>query len=124
LSVITTIGLDHLQILGNTISEIAFQKAGIMKPNVPVIIGKIEGEAQVVLEQIAQEKSAPFSAYGRDFHSVHHPTATNLNERFDYRTDEAYYADLEIRLMGAHQVENAATALHAYRCYCKQRNLS
>ncbi|MDZ7719375.1 MAG: folylpolyglutamate synthase/dihydrofolate synthase family protein [Balneolaceae bacterium] len=56
-SVITSIGLDHTNILGNTISEIAKEKGGIIKPNKPVVIGDLEPEAQTVIENIAKEKS-------------------------------------------------------------------
>ena len=60
LSIITSIGLDHTEILGDNIKSIAKEKAGIIKKNIPVIIGKISNEAEIVIKQIAKEKNAPF----------------------------------------------------------------
>lgn len=58
LSVITNIGFDHVQMLGNTLPEIAFEKAGIIKNNVPVIIGEYHSETYPVFEKIAREKKS------------------------------------------------------------------
>jgi dihydrofolate synthase/folylpolyglutamate synthase len=59
LSVITNIGFDHMAFLGNTLSDIAGEKAGIIKPNVPVVIGRTQPETEVVFRAKAQENSAP-----------------------------------------------------------------
>lgn len=59
LSIITNIGLDHVQLLGNTLPEIAFEKAGIIKGNTPVIIGEYEITTFPVFEKIAKERNAP-----------------------------------------------------------------
>lgn len=59
LSVITSIGLDHTQLLGNTLEEIAAEKAGIIKPGVPVLCGELPPDAQYVVEKTAHEKNAP-----------------------------------------------------------------
>ncbi|PNW27755.1 bifunctional folylpolyglutamate synthase/dihydrofolate synthase [Formosa algae] len=58
LSVITNIGLDHTQFLGTTLTEIASEKGGIIKPNVPVVIGETQEETQTVFETIAADKKA------------------------------------------------------------------
>ena len=58
-SVITNIGLDHTQFLGETLPEIAFEKAGIIKSNIPVVIGEFQKEVFPVFEKIAKDKSAP-----------------------------------------------------------------
>lgn len=55
-SVITTIGYDHMKILGNTLSEIAAQKAGIIKPRVPVVVGNLPDDALNVIKKTAQQK--------------------------------------------------------------------
>ncbi|MCL1849889.1 MAG: Mur ligase family protein [Bacteroidetes bacterium] len=60
LSVITNISLEHTQMLGNTLAEIAYEKAGIIKENTPVVIGEYNPETFPVFEQVAQEKNAPF----------------------------------------------------------------
>ena len=59
LSVITSIGLDHTPLLGNTLEQIAFEKAGIIKPHIPVLCGALPVQAARVVEEIAQEKNAP-----------------------------------------------------------------
>jgi dihydrofolate synthase/folylpolyglutamate synthase len=59
LSIITNIGMDHTQMLGESLPEIAFEKAGIIKPNIPVIIGKKQKETMPVFEEMANKKSAP-----------------------------------------------------------------
>lgn len=57
-SVITNIGLDHVQFLGNTIEKIAFEKAGIIKQDIPVVIGKMRTQAKAVIEEVAYEKNS------------------------------------------------------------------
>ncbi len=59
LSVITNIGMDHVQFLGNTLEKIAFEKAGIIKAKIPVVIGEYTKETKVVFENIAEKKEAP-----------------------------------------------------------------
>ncbi|MFT5238242.1 MAG: dihydrofolate synthase/folylpolyglutamate synthase [Flavobacteriaceae bacterium] len=58
-SVITNIGLDHTQFLGNTISKIASEKAGIIKPNIPVVIGETVPESKLVFNKVAKKNNAP-----------------------------------------------------------------
>lgn len=65
-SVITTIGYDHMQILGNTLTAIATQKAGIIKDQVPVVVGKLPAEAQQVMVDTANSKRAPLRTLGID----------------------------------------------------------
>ena len=57
-SLITTIGLDHTDILGDTIGKIAFEKAGIIKPRIPVVIGNLESEAIQVIEEVASRNES------------------------------------------------------------------
>lgn len=66
-SVITTIGLDHMNLLGDTLSEIAGNKAGIIKATVPVVIGKIGKEAMTVIENKAAEQDSTLLKYNQDF---------------------------------------------------------
>jgi dihydrofolate synthase/folylpolyglutamate synthase len=58
-SVITSIGLDHTQFLGNTLASIATEKAGIIKEKIPVVIGSFSNETKIVFDKIAEEKNAP-----------------------------------------------------------------
>jgi dihydrofolate synthase/folylpolyglutamate synthase len=98
-SVITNIGLDHTQFLGETLPEIAFEKAGIIKPTVPVVIGEFQEEVFPVFEKIAQEKNAPLFL------------ASNINTS-NYLTD----------LKGSYQVNNVKTVLKTIEVL-KQKNL-
>ncbi len=65
-SVIVSIGWDHMAILGSTLAEIAAEKAGIIKPGVPVIVGKMDGEALAVIEEIAASQNSPVWRFGSE----------------------------------------------------------
>jgi dihydrofolate synthase/folylpolyglutamate synthase len=103
---ITTIALDHQEYLGTTLASVAFEKAGIIKHNVPVIIGCVPDEARRTIEQIATERAAPLIRLGREF-AVTGPTSG----RFTFSGRAVRYDDLSCALEGAHQLDNAACAL-------------
>ncbi|MBX3026059.1 bifunctional folylpolyglutamate synthase/dihydrofolate synthase [bacterium] len=105
-AVITTIGLDHTQWLGDTVAAIAVEKGGIIKPGRPVVLGRIGGEALAVLLRLARERGAPVLAAGRDYR-------VEGEERLSLRGAGWTLRDLEVGLRGAHQRDNAATALAA-----------
>jgi len=102
---ITTIALDHQEYLGETLSAIAFEKAGIIKPKVPVVLGWIEGEALRTIEQVAQDRAAPLFRLHEQFKT------SGTTERFSYTSEGMQYADLCCALAGAHQLHNAACAM-------------
>ena len=66
-AVITSLSLDHTQLLGDTLSQIAYEKAGIIKPGVPVVTAPQQPDALATLERIAAERSAPLTVVGRDW---------------------------------------------------------
>jgi len=108
---VTRIGLDHTHILGNTHARIATEKAGIFKPGVPVVSAPQERFAERVLRGVAASVDARFWGVGEEI------ALTNLRRRregpgyvFSIRTPFAEHTDLEIPLVGEHQVENAAVA--------------
>ncbi len=108
-SVITSIGLDHTQQLGNTLAAIAGEKAGIVKPGVPVVCGVTEQEPQEVIARTAGERGCRLIQADRDFRYRYH------NGRVDF---ECAFAGQEHRLeavplalRGPHQAANAAVAL-------------
>lgn len=68
---ITTIGLDHVALLGDTLEAIAEQKAGIIKQGMPLVTGRIAPEALTVIDRIAEGKDAPRLAYGTDYQVRH-----------------------------------------------------
>lgn len=80
LSVITTIGFDHKDILGDTLSKIAFEKSGIIKPSVPVVIGEMPHEARMVIEAEASGKNAPSVYVPANAGIVHTPLGRALME--------------------------------------------
>ncbi len=109
ITVITTIDLDHREFLGNTLGEIAGEKAGIIKERVPVITAEGKAEAVSILEERCLEKNAELLRYGRDF------SADLLSENkegilFRY-SGSGGYPELKLPLAGRHQVINAAMAL-------------
>ncbi len=103
---ITTIGLDHQEYLGPTEEAIAFEKGGIIKPHVPIVIGRMGSQAAGVLRRIATELAAPLWQLGQDFH-----IEAQGAERFLYRGASHVVDDLQCGLAGHHQWDNAACAL-------------
>jgi dihydrofolate synthase / folylpolyglutamate synthase len=103
---ITNVALDHQEYLGGTIGEIAYEKAGIIKPGVPVVIGRVSGEAMAVLSRVAGERGAPLSRLQGDFKVSGKSPAI-----FRYEGRHESYDELACPLAGRHQLENAACAL-------------
>lgn len=103
---ITTIALEHQEYLGRTEEAIAFEKAGIVKPSVPVVIGRIGPAAVGVIRRIACERSAPLWQLGLDF-----SVEGQGPERFAYRGVAQVLDGLSCALAGRHQLDNAACAL-------------
>lgn len=113
LSIITSIGLDHTSILGETYEEIAFEKAGIIKEKTPILTAVKQPEALQVIEKKAKEKQAPLFLLGEDFAVVHHRSLEN-GEQFDLKVSaETILESLEISMFGQHQTENASLAVAA-----------
>lgn len=112
-AVITSLSYDHTALLGNTLAEIAGEKAGIIKAGVPVVLAPQQEEARLVVEKVAKERGSALVQVGRDYQFAalsHSLEGQSLKIWEGARTDEATAAELEISLLGAHQVENAATA--------------
>ena len=115
---ITTIGLDHVALLGDTLEAIAEQKAGIIKQGIPLVTGHIVPEALAVIDRIAEGKDAPRIAYGRDYH-VRHQESVVTGEVFDY-TSDVRKGCFQTGLLGLHQIENAGMALALLDIYCQE----
>lgn len=109
LGVITPIGFDHMDRLGDTLGKIAAEKGGIIKPGVPVVIGAREGEARDRLCAIAAARLSPVRLIDRDFSYRSHAPA----HRLDYRGGSLKLAGVELGVAGPFQHENAAIALAA-----------
>jgi dihydrofolate synthase/folylpolyglutamate synthase len=104
LSVITNIGLEHTNYLGPTIVDVANHKAGIIKPRVPVLIGKVEPQALRVIEQVAKNNEAPLFKVGEVLN-----VKSGINQYFSY----GHYENLELTMNGSYQIINAALAIEA-----------
>jgi len=130
ISVITSLSYDHTDLLGHTLAQIAGEKAGIIKPGVPVISAPQQPEALAVLERAATERGAPFILVGRHWHFrlLAHDLDGQTFEIWSERESQQLAAHrarglpgewrpptLSLPLLGAHQVENAATAYAALR---------
>ncbi len=114
-SVITSLSYDHMAVLGNTLAEIAGEKAGIIKEGVPVVSAPQTDEALQVLERIAKERKSSFILVGKEikFERI----ASSLDEQLLRLFDNVRHSNLEIRLplLGSHQIENAAIAYTALK---------
>lgn len=115
---ITTIGLDHVALLGDTLESIAEQKAGIVKQGIPLVTGHIVPEALTVIDPIAEAKNAPRLAYGSDY-QVRHQESVVAGEIFDY-TSSVRTGRFQTGLLGLHQIENAGMALALLDTYCQE----
>ena len=127
-SVITSLSYDHTNLLGSTLAEIAGEKAGIIKPTVPVVSAPQKDEARRVLERVATERGAPLTLVGRDWlftplrHSLDSQTfaiwSAEEQEQLDTLHEQGHPVEwvplkLELPLLGRHQVENGAVAYAA-----------
>lgn len=113
LSVITNIGFDHVNFLGNTLPLIAREKAGIIKNNIPVVFGKKQAETASVFRSVAKEKSAPYY-YAEDIFDVRYLRSTQqLSYHQVMKHGAIIYESLAVGLTGPFQKENLQTALAA-----------
>lgn len=108
-TVITPVSIDHEQFLGDTLGKIAAEKAGIIKPGVPCIVGPQQDEALEVIEYTAARLGAPLLVHGQHWH------VQEENGRLIYQ-DETGLRDVPLpTLLGAHQFQNAGAALAVLR---------
>ena len=123
LTAITTIGLDHVALLGPDVASIAREKAGIIKEKIPVLLGRIELEAQEVIVQEAHRLSAPVEVLGQDFLVCYQESLAD-GEVFCYRSKCREEMKLKTGLLGLHQVDNAGLALALCDAFFQERGLS
>ena len=106
-SVITTIGLDHQDLLGSTLEEITAQKAGIIKAGQQVVVGPVTRECMDVIRSTASKQGATVQAFGEDFSLVED----------SYQDTELTIPLEQLSLKGAFQKENATVAIRAFRSW-------
>lgn len=113
-SVITSLSMDHMGVLGDTLAKIAFEKAGIIKPGRPVVLAPQREEAHQVVMQVAAERGSPLVDVSRDYQ---YSLGAHSLEGQSFRLAKANEQPREFftPLLGQHQVENAATAYAALR---------
>jgi dihydrofolate synthase/folylpolyglutamate synthase len=104
-SVITSVGLDHVAQLGHTVEAIAYQKAGIVKPRVPAVSGVTEPGPGAVVAAVARANAAPLTVLGRDATLTRSPAGDVTV------TTTRRWPPLRVGLLGEHQARNAAVAL-------------
>ncbi|RKQ89109.1 bifunctional folylpolyglutamate synthase/dihydrofolate synthase [Brockia lithotrophica] len=123
---ITTVGYDHVRILGPTLRDIAREKAGILKPGVPVVVGPLPPEAEEVVLAEAEARGAPAFLWGRDYaaEDVVPCGAFPGAVRFTYRGPWSTRPDLVPGLAGAHQAQNAAVAVLAGEILARAAGIS
>jgi dihydrofolate synthase / folylpolyglutamate synthase len=111
-SVITSLSFDHTSLLGHTLAEIAFEKGGIIKPGVPVVVAPQPPEALAVLQRLAAERAAPLTQVGVDW--LFRPTGHSLDgQQVEVQRAGEPAQPLTLALLGAHQAENGALAYAA-----------
>ncbi len=108
-TVITSVSMDHMEFLGHTLEEITGEKAGIVKDDTPLIVGKQDEKAIKIIMDEAWKKKATPSVYGKDFHGDVEEIGTG-GSRFHYRSKDTF-PDLTVPLCGRFQIENAAVAI-------------
>lgn len=127
-SVITRISLEHTALLGNTLGEIAREKAGIIKPGVPVVVAPQTAEALAAIAEVASERRAPLTLVGRDWiwesvstsfagqvfsvqHNLGAAAQSASSGAAGVRSLPSVISDLATPLLGAHQLANQTTAV-------------
>ncbi len=107
LSIITNIGLDHTNLLGDTIELIAAEKAGIIKKNIPVVIGTMQSNTTAVFRQKAEIENAPIHFADQEYRVSYALKGMNgKNYLRVERQEEVCYTDLEMDLVGSYQHKN------------------
>ena len=110
LSVITNIGWDHMNMLGNTLKEIAFEKAGIIKENVPVVIGESHPETKQVFDDTARERASEI-AYADEKIELLASIIDHTKLSVQYKYGQDQLIDVETDLPGIYQAKNVRTVL-------------
>ena len=120
-TVITQVGRDHTGILGDTLREIAWNKAGIIKAGIPVISESVEPETQEFIRWKAEQKGSEFLDVSDSEYKI---VSRRPEMLFDVTIGEKEYRDLHLSMQGDHQVRNAVTAMMALLKACEEGKVS
>lgn len=113
LSVITNIGYDHTQFLGDTLPLIAFEKAGIIKPGVPVVIGETDNETKPVFDKAATERNSPITYADQTYKAIRTDREIGSMTVDILQNGQPYLTNLQTDLYGNYQLKNLATVFGA-----------
>ena len=118
LSLITNVSMDHEQYLGNTLTEVSTEKAGIIKQGIPVVSGVADDDSGRVIRKTCDERKAPLFLFGREFNGAYTP---ENKESWEYHgLDGQVLTELPMALRGNYQVANASLALAAIQLLRQQ----
>ncbi|MBI3765164.1 MAG: bifunctional folylpolyglutamate synthase/dihydrofolate synthase [Ignavibacteriales bacterium] len=112
LSIITNVGLDHMEYLGSTYSSVAFEKGGIIKPSIPCLVGDMNTDALTLLQRIARKMNASLFRCNK-LSTVRINDNTLAGLRVALETDRDHYNDVFLPLAGEHQSKNLQLAVLA-----------
>lgn len=118
LSVITSISYDHMNILGDTLCKIAYEKAGIIKKGIPVVLYPQEKEAEEVIEKVCEEKGAKLIKVEKErakflsSYEIKEESGINTVQDIIVNTEKQEY-NVSLSLLGKHQILNCATVLYS-----------
>lgn len=111
LSLITNIGLDHTDMLGDTLAEIAYEKAGIIKSGIPVVVGSYHEQTLPVFKKKAQQKGSSLLLAFEDYRVVRQKIDTDYQYLSVYYQEELLYSDIKLSLLGNYQQYNLVGVL-------------
>ncbi|MCG7195262.1 bifunctional folylpolyglutamate synthase/dihydrofolate synthase [Fructilactobacillus sanfranciscensis] len=109
MTIITTIGMDHMKLLGNTIQEIARTKAGIIKTGTPTVVGQVSNEALDEIKAIATKKISELVIANQDF-----SVKANGEQMFNYQSADLMINQIKIEMLGQFEIEDAGVAIAAF----------
>jgi dihydrofolate synthase/folylpolyglutamate synthase len=112
ISIITDISLDHIQILGDNIEDITYEKCGIIKKRVPVITSNTDPNILTVMTEFAKQQNSELCVYNRNFF-INNVIHENEYFKFDYNIEKTTLPGFSLPLFPIHQVKNAALAITA-----------
>ncbi|WP_203623569.1 folylpolyglutamate synthase/dihydrofolate synthase family protein [Lacticaseibacillus sp. 866-1] len=120
-SVITSVGLDHAKLLGHTIKSVATHKAGIIKPQRPVVTAALPADAMAAVKKRVAETGSQWLVAGQNF-GTSRAALDGWGQRFDYQAGTFHLSQVFVPLVGDYQVQNAALAIAASRVAAKAMN--
>lgn len=120
IAVLTNVGLDHTEILGDTVEEIAKDKVGIIKRGIRVVSGVTQPTVQEIIQQRCRDQQASLSLLNKDFH-FQSSQITDTGSVFHYNGKKSY-KNIQLSLLGEHQVSNAALAIRAVEEFVPEKN--